>query len=157
MDRAATSQALSQELGSFSRSQMSARTVRRHLQQHGLSARRPWLEFYLQHQDGRIRVRWHSGERPLAACIPRRHTVPSPGMMVWGYWIHISVISCSHSRPTMKQDNARPHVASIVQTFLNTECVRLLPWPARSTIENFWSMVAGLLARHTAVTTVEKL
>ncbi|GFX43218.1 HTH_Tnp_Tc3_2 domain-containing protein [Trichonephila clavipes] len=43
MDRAATSRAPSQELKSFSRQQVSARTVRRCLQQHGLSAWRPWL------------------------------------------------------------------------------------------------------------------
>ncbi|GFU47636.1 HTH_Tnp_Tc3_2 domain-containing protein [Trichonephila clavipes] len=40
LDCAATSQALSQELGSFARQQVSARTVRRRLLQHGLSARR---------------------------------------------------------------------------------------------------------------------
>ncbi|GFX10924.1 hypothetical protein TNCV_511841 [Trichonephila clavipes] len=36
MDRAAPSRGLSQELRSFARRQMSARTVRRHLKQHGL-------------------------------------------------------------------------------------------------------------------------
>ncbi|GFV47628.1 transposable element Tcb1 transposase [Trichonephila clavipes] len=34
--------------------------------------------------------------------------------------------------PTFKQDNARAHVAGNVRTFLDTENVRLLPWPARS-------------------------
>ncbi|GFU50322.1 HTH_Tnp_Tc3_2 domain-containing protein [Trichonephila clavipes] len=43
MDRAAPSRAPSQELGSFARQQVSARTVRRRLQQHGFSARRPCL------------------------------------------------------------------------------------------------------------------
>ncbi|GFY17800.1 HTH_Tnp_Tc3_2 domain-containing protein [Trichonephila clavipes] len=42
MDRAATSQAPSQELGLFAK-QVSARTIRRPLQQHRLSARKPWL------------------------------------------------------------------------------------------------------------------
>ncbi|GFT03792.1 HTH_Tnp_Tc3_2 domain-containing protein [Trichonephila clavipes] len=41
MDRAATSRALSQELVSFARQQVSTRTVRRLLLQYGLSARRP--------------------------------------------------------------------------------------------------------------------
>ncbi|GFW91962.1 transposable element Tcb1 transposase [Trichonephila clavipes] len=36
--------------------------------------------------------------------------------------------------PTFKQDNARPHVAGIVRTFLDKENVRLLPWPARSSV-----------------------
>ncbi|GFY19664.1 unconventional myosin-Ib [Trichonephila clavipes] len=38
----------------------------------------------------------------------------------------------SPTKPYVKQDNARPHVAGIVRTFLNTENVRLLPWPASS-------------------------
>ncbi|GFW49572.1 hypothetical protein TNCV_2843531 [Trichonephila clavipes] len=41
MDRTATPRALSQEFGSFARPQVSARTVRGRLQQHGLSTRRP--------------------------------------------------------------------------------------------------------------------
>ncbi|GFV34056.1 transposable element Tcb1 transposase [Trichonephila clavipes] len=30
------------------------------------------------------------------------------------------------------EDNAQPHVAGIVRSFLDTENVRLLPWPGRS-------------------------
>ncbi|GFW46783.1 hypothetical protein TNCV_2981391 [Trichonephila clavipes] len=61
-----------------------------------------------------------------------------------------------------EQDNARPHVARIVRTFLDTEKVRLLFWLARSTdvlpIENVWSMGAVRLTRHhTIVTTVAEL
>ncbi|GFX63509.1 transposable element Tcb1 transposase [Trichonephila clavipes] len=64
--------------------------------------------------------------------------------------------------PTFKQDNARPYVAGIVQTFLDTENVRLLPWPARSpdlsSIKNIWCIVAERLDRHhTPVTTVDEL
>ncbi|GFX43441.1 transposable element Tcb1 transposase [Trichonephila clavipes] len=43
MDRASTLQILSQAMGSLGRQQVSARTVRRRLQQHGLLARRSWL------------------------------------------------------------------------------------------------------------------
>ncbi|GFW44632.1 HTH_Tnp_Tc3_2 domain-containing protein [Trichonephila clavipes] len=96
MDHAATSRALSQELGSFGRQQMFARTFRRRLHQHGLSARRPWLRlhltlhhrqeylqwFCLQSQDVHIRVWWHHGGRTLAAYIRHRHTGPSPGVML---------------------------------------------------------------------------
>ncbi|GFT75991.1 uncharacterized protein TNCV_1255141 [Trichonephila clavipes] len=98
MDCGATSRALSQEFGLFARQQVSARTVRQRLLQHGLSARRLWLRFpltlyhrqerlqwfRLQHQDCCIRVLWHRGERTLAAYIRHRHTGPSPGMIVWG-------------------------------------------------------------------------
>ncbi|GFW68198.1 transposable element Tcb1 transposase [Trichonephila clavipes] len=64
--------------------------------------------------------------------------------------------------PTFKQNNARPHVAGIVRTFLDLENVRLLSWPAcspyLSPIKNIWSMVAESLARHlTPVTTVDEL
>ncbi|GFT13655.1 transposable element Tcb1 transposase [Trichonephila clavipes] len=64
--------------------------------------------------------------------------------------------------PTFKLDNARPHVAGIVRTFLDTENVRLLPWTARlpdlSPIKNIWSMVAMRLDRHhTPVATVDEL
>ncbi|GFW03713.1 hypothetical protein TNCV_2538241 [Trichonephila clavipes] len=41
IDRAATSRDRSQESGSFARQQMHARTIRRRMQQHGLSAQRP--------------------------------------------------------------------------------------------------------------------
>ncbi|GFV24830.1 hypothetical protein TNCV_882981 [Trichonephila clavipes] len=61
--------------------------------------------------------------------------------------------------PTFQQDNARPHIAGIVRTFLDTKNVRLLPWSARSPdllpIENFWCMAAERLARHH--TTVDEL
>ncbi|GFW17660.1 hypothetical protein TNCV_2652171 [Trichonephila clavipes] len=64
--------------------------------------------------------------------------------------------------PTIRQENARPHVAGNVRTFLDTENVRLLPWPARSPdlspIENVWLMVTERLARHhMPVTTVDEL
>ncbi|GFX68371.1 uncharacterized protein TNCV_2817451 [Trichonephila clavipes] len=92
------------------------------------------------------------------ACIRYRHTGPSPGMMVWdaiGYASRSPLVSIGGTlnsaryisgvlRPvaltfirvprnsTFEQDNALPHVVGIVQTFLDTENVRLLPWPARS-------------------------
>ncbi|GFW58468.1 transposable element Tcb1 transposase [Trichonephila clavipes] len=37
----------------------------------------------LQHQDGRIRVWRHPGERMLSSCIVHRHTGSSTGIMVW--------------------------------------------------------------------------
>ncbi|GFY21363.1 uncharacterized protein TNCV_3994071 [Trichonephila clavipes] len=155
MCRAATSRTLSQELGSF-------------------------------HQDGCIRVSRHRGERTLAACI--RHTGTSPGMMVCaavgytsrsplaridGTWNSaryfsgvLRSVALSFIRdlwnPTLQQDNERPHLVSIVRTYLDTENVRLLPWYARSPdlspIKNVQSMDAKRLARrHTPVTMVDEL
>ncbi|GFT79648.1 transposable element Tcb1 transposase [Trichonephila clavipes] len=113
------------------------------------------INFCLQHQDGRICIRWHRGERTLAACIRHRS---SPGIMVW------CAIGCMSRSPLVRthgtlnsarfisgvlrpvalpfiralrnpmfqQDNKRPHFAIIVRTFRDTENVQLLPWPARS-------------------------
>ncbi|GFY27348.1 uncharacterized protein TNCV_2069681 [Trichonephila clavipes] len=109
MDRAVMSRALSQELESFAKQQVSARTVRRRL----------------LNIDGTLNsARYISGVlRPVAL----------PFILV-------------QRNPTIKQDNARLHVAGIVRKFLDTENVRLLPWHARSPdlspIENVQSMVA---------------
>ncbi|GFT52222.1 transposable element Tcb1 transposase [Trichonephila clavipes] len=64
--------------------------------------------------------------------------------------------------PTFQQDNAQPHAAFSVRTFLDTKNVRLLPWLSRSSnlspIENAWSMIAKRLARHhTPVNRVNEL
>ncbi|GFT63689.1 transposable element Tcb1 transposase [Trichonephila clavipes] len=52
-----------------------------------------------------------------------------------------------------QQDNARPHLARIVQRFFINPEIELLPWPARSPdllpIENMWSMVAQRLTKIT--------
>ncbi|GFV43887.1 transposable element Tcb1 transposase [Trichonephila clavipes] len=84
MDRAALSRALSQESGSVARQEVSTRTVRRRLQQHRLSTRRPCLRFCLQHQDSYIHVWRHHRKQTSAAYFRSFHTGPSPGVMVWG-------------------------------------------------------------------------
>ncbi|GFS57825.1 transposable element Tcb1 transposase [Trichonephila clavipes] len=109
--------------------------------------------FSLQYQEGRIRLWWHRGERTLVTCIRHRHTGPSPGGMVrgaFGYTSQSSLvridgnlnITCYISgvlrpgalsfirtvrNPMFHQNNARPHFASIVRTFIDTENVRQLP------------------------------
>ncbi|GFX88288.1 transposable element Tcb2 transposase [Trichonephila clavipes] len=49
------------------------------------------------------------------------------------------------------QDNARPHVAKTVKSYLDSQQVQLLPWPAyspdMSPIEHVWDIVGGRLAR----------
>ncbi|GFY28874.1 HTH_Tnp_Tc3_2 domain-containing protein [Trichonephila clavipes] len=58
-DHAFTSRALSQELWSFATQQMSARTFRRRLQRHALSAWRPWLQLPLT---------LHQKQKPIQCC-----------------------------------------------------------------------------------------
>ncbi|GFV44229.1 transposable element Tcb1 transposase [Trichonephila clavipes] len=94
----------------------------------------------LQHHDGRIRVWRHRGGRMLNSCVMHRQTGPAPGIM--GLAIAL-----------FKQDNARPHVACIVQRFFINHQIELLPWPALSSdlspIENMCPMVAQRLTQIT--------
>ncbi|GFW36954.1 transposable element Tc3 transposase [Trichonephila clavipes] len=133
----------------------------------------------LQHHDGRIRVWRHRGERMLNSCVMHCHTGPAPGIMVWGgigYHSHPPLIRIAGTlnsqsyisevlEPVVlpylqglataifQQDNARPHVARIVQRLFVNHQIELFPWPARSPdlspIENMWSMVAQLLTQIT--------
>ncbi|GFW02815.1 hypothetical protein TNCV_3732151 [Trichonephila clavipes] len=73
----------------------------------------------LQHHDGRIGVWRHRRERMLNSCVMHHHTGPVPGIM-------------SLATAIFQQDNARPHVARIVQRFFFNHQIELLPWPPRS-------------------------
>ncbi|GFW47421.1 transposable element Tcb1 transposase [Trichonephila clavipes] len=119
------------------------------------------------------------GEMMLNSCVMHRHTGPAPSIMVWGgigYHFrtplvrivgflntqrYISEVLESVVLPYLQglataifqQDNARPHVARIVQRIFVYHQIELLPWPARSPdlspIENMWSMVAEPLTQIT--------
>ncbi|GFU50934.1 transposable element Tcb1 transposase [Trichonephila clavipes] len=107
----------------------------------------------LQHHDGQIRVGRHRGERMLNSCVMHRHTGPAPGIMVWGgLGYHSStplvrIVGTLNSQryisevlepvvlpylqslaiAIFQQDNARPHVARIVQRFFVNYLIELLP------------------------------
>ncbi|UYV82118.1 hypothetical protein LAZ67_21000942 [Cordylochernes scorpioides] len=136
--------------------------------------------FCLQHHVGRIRVWRHRGVRMLNSCEMHRHTGPAPGIMVLGgigYHTRLSlvriadtlnsqryisevlepvVLPYSKGLPTaiFQQDNARSHVAHIVQRFFVNRQIELLSWPARSPDlspkENMWSKVAQRLSQITS-------
>ncbi|GFU21755.1 transposable element Tc3 transposase [Trichonephila clavipes] len=213
-DRSVTSRTVAQHIESETHHSVSARTIRRRLQQSGVSERRPlfclpltqnhrclrrqwcdkrrmwaaeWNEVVftdesricLQHHDGRIRVWRHREERMLNSCVMHRHTGHEPGIMALGGIGYHSRTSHSRTAGTLnsqryisevlepevlpylqglatalfQQDNARPHVARIVQRFFVNHQIELLPWPARSPdlsqIETMWSMVAQRLTQIT--------
>ncbi|UYV65995.1 hypothetical protein LAZ67_3006105 [Cordylochernes scorpioides] len=85
-DRSVTARTVAQHIQSVTHHLVSSRTFRRRLQQND------WNEivftdvssFCLQHDDDRIRVWRHCGERMLNSCVMHRHTGTAPGIMVWG-------------------------------------------------------------------------
>ncbi|GFX10558.1 transposable element Tcb1 transposase [Trichonephila clavipes] len=115
----------------------------------------------------------------LNSCVMHRHTGPAPGITVWGdIGYHsrtplVRIVSTVNSQryisevlepvvlpylqglatAIFQQDNARPHVARIVQRFSVNHQIELLPWLARSPdlspIENMWSTVAQRLTQIT--------
>ncbi|GFW06627.1 transposable element Tcb1 transposase [Trichonephila clavipes] len=115
----------------------------------------------------------------LNSFVMHRPTGPVPGNMVWGdigYHSRTPLVRIAGTlngqryiskvlEPVVlpylqglataifQQDNARPHMAHIVQRFLVNHQIELLPWPARSSdlspIENMWSMVAQRLTQIT--------
>ncbi|GFV18085.1 transposable element Tcb1 transposase [Trichonephila clavipes] len=126
----------------------------------------------LQHHDGRIRVWRHRGERMLNSCVMHRHTGSASDIYhsrtplvriadTLNSQRYISEVLEPVVLPNLQdlataifqQDNARPHVALIVQRFFVNLRIELLPWPARSPdlspIENMWSVVAQQMTQFT--------
>ncbi|GFX57933.1 transposable element Tcb1 transposase [Trichonephila clavipes] len=130
---------------------LSARTIRRCLQQSGLSARRPLLALPVTQNHRRLSHQW---------CDERRMWTAEWNEVVF---TDESRICLEHhdgrirdtglATAIFQQDNARPHVSRIVQRFFVNHQIELLPWPARtpdlSPIGNMWSMVAQRLAQIT--------
>ncbi|GFV20845.1 transposable element Tcb2 transposase [Trichonephila clavipes] len=133
--------------------------------------------FNLWHHDGRIRVRHYAGERHIQECIIECHSRRIPGVKVWGAIAYhgrsqllrivgnlnstryINEVLQPQAIPFLQglpgavfqQDNARPHVAKTVKSYLDSQQVQLLPWPAyspdMSLIELVWDIVGERLAR----------
>ncbi|GFW67513.1 transposable element Tc1 transposase [Trichonephila clavipes] len=101
--------------------------------------------FNLWHHDGRIRVGRYAGERHIPECIIERHSGRTPGVMP-------QAIPFLQELPgaVFQQDNTRPHVAKTVKSYLDSQQVQLLPWPAyspdMSTIEHVWDIIGRRLA-----------
>lgn len=135
--------------------------------------------FALFKNDGRINVRRRRNERQSNDCFLERHTVPTMGVMVWGaisynsksplvriegtinakkYISDVLEPVCipflrKHRGAVFQQDNARPHTAHIVSTYLNDRNIEMSDWPARSPdlspIENIWGIMKKKIASST--------
>ncbi|GFT55406.1 transposable element Tcb1 transposase [Trichonephila clavipes] len=111
----------------------------------------------LQHREGRIRVWRHRGERMQKSCVMHCHTGPKP-LLCQRY---ISEVFQPVFLPYLQglatvifqQDNVRPHVSRVVQSFYVNHQIELLLWLARSIVlsptENMWSMVVQRLTQIT--------
>ncbi|GFS81304.1 transposable element Tcb1 transposase [Trichonephila clavipes] len=154
---------------------LSARTIRRRLQQSGLYARRPLLGLPLTQNHRRLRHQWCDERRMWVAewnevvftdesriCLQHH----DGRIRVWRHRVERMLNSCfmhPHTGPALgimglataifQQDNTPPHVARIVQRFFVNHQVELLPWPVHSPdlspIENMLSMVAQRLTQIT--------
>ncbi|GFV19468.1 transposable element Tcb1 transposase [Trichonephila clavipes] len=165
-DYSVTSRTVAQHIESVTHHSVSARTIRRRLQQSGLSARRPLLRLPLTQNHRRLRREWCDKRKMWAAewndvvftdesriCLQHH----DGRIRVWRHRGERMLNSCVMHRHTGPapgiMDNARPHVERIVQRFFVNHQIELLPWTSRSPdlspIENMWSMVAQRLTQIT--------
>ncbi|GFW29686.1 transposable element Tc1 transposase [Trichonephila clavipes] len=166
-DRSVTSRTIAQNIESVTHHSVSARTIRRRLQQSGQSARCPLLGLPLSQNHRHLRRQWSDKRRMWAAewnevvftdesriCLQQH----DGRIRVWRqdaeqlryappHW------SCTGYYAIFQQDNARPQVSRIVQRLFVNHQVEWLPWPAcsldLSPIENMWVMVAQRLTQIT--------
>ncbi|GFX41102.1 transposable element Tcb1 transposase [Trichonephila clavipes] len=112
--------------------------------------------FNLWDHDSPIRVRRYAGERCFPECVIERHSGLTPEVLVWVRFRNMDDPICyelSIPGAIFQQDNdARPHVAMIVQDFCSAQRMQVLPWPAYSVdmslIEHGWDLVVRRLALH---------
>ncbi|GFX33603.1 transposable element Tcb1 transposase [Trichonephila clavipes] len=146
-DRSDTSRTVAQRIESITHHSVSACTIRRHLQQSCLYARRPLLGLPLTQNHRRLCCQW---------CDERRMWVAG-----WN-----EVVFADESRICLQHHDGRIRVWRHRRERMLNSCVmhrytdpapgimiELLPWPARcpdrSPIENMWSMVAQRLTQIT--------
>ncbi|UYV79102.1 hypothetical protein LAZ67_17001132 [Cordylochernes scorpioides] len=159
-DRSVTLRTVAQHIQSVTHHPVSARTIRRRLQQSGLSARRPLLRLPLTQNHRRLRRQWCDERRMWTAewseivfydgsrsCLQhqygrirvRRHR----GERILNRCIMhrrtgpapgimLSFLTFGACPQPYFNRIMRPHVVRIVQRFFVNRQIELLPWPARS-------------------------
>ncbi|GFV22633.1 transposable element Tcb1 transposase [Trichonephila clavipes] len=158
MDRSVTSRTVAQHIESVTHHSVSARTIRRRLQQSGLSARRPLLGLPLTQNHRRLHHQYCDERRMWAAewnevvftdesriCLQHHDS----WIRVWrhrgdrmlnSYVMHrvlwvLEPVALPYlqglATAIFQQDNARLHMTCIVQRFFVNHQIELLPWPAR--------------------------
>ncbi|GFV84380.1 transposable element Tcb1 transposase [Trichonephila clavipes] len=143
-DRSVTSRTVEHHIESVTHHSVSARTIRRPLQQSGLSARSPLLGLPL--------TQCHR-------CLHRQSThfryFKQPKLHLRGVGDNCPSLTSGlgQSHISTVRNNARPHVTRIVQRFFVNHQIELHLWPVHSLdlslIENIWSMVAQQLTQIT--------
>ncbi|GFU94220.1 transposable element Tcb1 transposase [Trichonephila clavipes] len=161
-DHSVTSRTVAQHIESVKHHSVSERTIRRRLQQIGLSVRRPLLGLPLTQSPRRLRRQWCDERRMCLAewneivfndesriCLQHH----DGRIRVWRHRGKRMLNSCvmhHHTGPApvlepvvlpylqglataiFQQDNARQQVARIVQRFFVNHQIELPPWPAHS-------------------------
>ncbi|GFV13778.1 transposable element Tcb1 transposase [Trichonephila clavipes] len=125
---------------------VSARTIRRRLQQSGLSGRRPLLDAEPQ-----------TSPPPMISLLHFSSThcryFKQPALHLRGVGASCPSLPSGLAHSHISTDNARLHVTSIDQRFSVNLQIELLPWPALSPdlslIENMWPMVAQRMTQIT--------
>lgn len=138
--------------------------------------------FCLSVSDSRILVSRRPSERLERSCIRRRHTGPTPGVLVWKVIsydsrsslidIPITLIANSYVRLVIElvvlpflitiprgmfqQDSALPHTATVTQRALKN--VDMMPWSTRSqelsSMEHVWGIIGRQIQRHPQITLI---
>ncbi|GFY11074.1 transposable element Tcb1 transposase [Trichonephila clavipes] len=154
MDRRATSRTTSQQIQSLTHHSISTRTIRRRLQQSGISARSPLLCLLLSGNHKRLRSKWYNEQRTWTEelndivftdesrfCL--QHC--DGWIRVWSHSGERLLNCCVMHIATLVLHSASRF--GVIELLLSPTCTPdLLP------IENVWSMFAQLMGRGTTPT-----